>query len=625
MTLLQKLATPQRLGAAWQEILASASADEAPSAAVRGFAGKAMQAVTDLAAALSDGTYTPQALYHVDIAKPDGGRRPLDIPPVADRIVEKALIDLIEPYVDPHVSCAAVGFRPGLGVVDAVQRIVQQRDAGLKWVLRTDLNDCFPTIPRYRAAYDLMALLPDHSLDELIGLLLARTTQDKGRIRPVEGLPQGSALSPLLANLVLSQVDDALMDAGFPVVRYADDMTVMCRSADDAGAALELITQVVKELGMSIETAKTEIMDFDTGFSFLGEDFGPFYPPLLERHRTPEPLKRTLYVARSGGRVCIRNGQIVVTTKDDVDVLSVPSSHVGGLVLFGPVGLAAGARSWMLQQGIRVVFASRTGGYLGLAVPGASGVRLSRLRAQLRTADDPERALAFGRAVVSAKVRHQITLVQRFNTRQAAGSVQDDLGVMRDMIRLIAEAKDRATLMGLEGAAARAYFAAVSKLVPAPMRFQGRSRRPPMDVFNAAISYGYAVLLGECVSALVSCGLEPGIGMLHADDDARPSLALDLMEEFRPYVVDQVVLRLCRQGGLTTANGQPAPQSSGVYLDKPGKAAVVDGYERRMLQVTRGASPGFAGSIRRHVYRQAQLLAGFIMGQNDEWLGLSWR
>ena len=146
-----------------------------------------------------------------------------------------------------------------------------------------------------------------------------------------------------------------------------------------------------------------------------------------------------------------------------------------------------------------------------------------------------------------------------------------------------------------------------------------------MDVFNAAISYGYAILLGECVSALVSCGLEPGIGMLHADDDSRPSLALDLMEEFRPYVVDQAVVHLCRRGGLKAEDGTHSAQSSGIFLTKNGKAAVVDGYERRMLQVTRGALPGFAGSIRRHVYRQAQVLAQFIMGRREEWVGLSWR
>ena len=624
-TLLEEVASVPRLTAAWEAILAGPSTDEIPSVSIQRFARDATQRIAELSRSLTDTTYVPQVLHHMEIPKPDGGVRPLDVPPVLDRIVEKALVEVVEPYVDPYISCAAYGFRPGLGVADAVQRIVQERDGGLSWVMRTDLNDCFPTISRDRAAHALRALLPDRSLDDLLGLLLSRRTRQRGRVRNMEGLPQGSALSPLLCNLVLTRVDDILMDSGFPVVRYADDMVVMCASPAEAEEALSLTTRAVEELGMSIEQAKTEIMDFSTGFCFLGEDFGPFYPPVQTEYRIRDQLRKTLYVARQGSRVWIQRGRIIVTSKDDVELLSVPTSHVAGIVLFGAVGLSAGVRSWLLQQGISTVFASRSGSYLGIEIPSSSKVRLSKLRAQVHLADDPERCWVFGRAVVVAKIRHQITLVQRFNTRQVAGSVAGDLEEMRQIVQMLDSAYDRSSLMGFEGVAAKAYFSAVSKLLPEPLRFHGRSRQPPLDVFNAAISYGYAILLGECVSALVACGLEPGIGMVHADDDSRPSLALDLMEEFRPYVVDEVVVRLCRSGGLKVEDGTASPGSSGVFLGKSGKASVVDGYEHRMLQVTRGALPQFSGSIRRHIYRQAQVLSQFIMGEQEQWLGLSWR
>ena len=232
-TLLDMVASVRCLTAAWEAILGNASAEEVPSPSVQQFAREATQRIAALSESLGGGSYSPQILYHVDIPKSDGGTRTLDIPPVVDRIVEKALVEVIEPHVDPYISCAAFGFRPGLGVMDAVQRIVQERDGGLSWVLRTDLNDCFPTIPRDRAIAALLPLLPDRSLDNLVGLLLSRRTQEKGRIREVEGLPQGSALSPMLSNLVLTEVDNALLDSGFPVVRYADDMTVMCASRDE--------------------------------------------------------------------------------------------------------------------------------------------------------------------------------------------------------------------------------------------------------------------------------------------------------------------------------------------------------------------------------------------------------
>jgi CRISPR-associated protein Cas1 len=625
MALRDHVASVKRLTGVWQTMLVGDRADDAPSRGVQRFAQEAPARIARLSQSLADGTYAPQPLYHTELPKPNGEVRALDIPPVADRLVEKALVAVIEPYVDPYISSAACGFRPGLGVVDAVQRIAQQRDMGLPWVLRTDLNDCFESIPVDVAEARLLGLLPDRSLDDLIRRLLSRPTVHGGRLRRLEGLAQGSALSPLLSNLVLTAVDSALLDDGFPVVRYADDMIVACASRQEAELALGQATQVVKGMGMTIENAKTEIMDFATGFCFLGEDFGPHYPVAQDALRVHDQLRKSLYIALQGSRVWTRRGRIIVTSKDDAEVLTVPSSHVSGIVLFGAVGLSAGVRTWLFQQGITTVFASRTGQYLGVEVPASSRAKVSRLRAQVRVADDPQRSLLFARAVVGAKIRHQITVVQRFNSRPAAEAVGPHLAVMRDMAERSGLAMDRASLMGVEGTAAKAYFSALAELVPEPLRFQGRSRRPPLDVFNAAISYGYAILLGECVSALVACGLEPGIGLLHADDDSRPSLALDLMEEFRPYVVDQAVLQLCRRNSLKPTDGTTPAGQSGIFLTKAGRQAVVDGYERRMLQVTRGALPGFSGSIRRHVYRQAQLVAQFVLGNQDDWVGLSWR
>src|SRR5207248_2932970 len=99
-------------------------------------------------------------------------------------------------------------------------------------------------------------------------------------------------------------------------------------------------------------------------------------------------------------------------------------------------------------------------------------------------------------------------------------------------------------------------FGALGLLVPEPLRFDGRSRRPPLDVVNAALSLGYTLLLGEAVAALAAAGLDPAIGLLHTDADRRPSLALDLVEEFRPLIVDQVVITACTGGRLTVEHGR---------------------------------------------------------------------
>jgi CRISPR-associated protein Cas1 len=190
---------------------------------------------------------------------------------------------------------------------------------------------------------------------------------------------------------------------------------------------------------------------------------------------------------------------------------------------------------------------------------------------------------------------------------------------------LLPDAATRDELMGIEGAAARAYFAALQVLLPAELGFGGRTRRPPLDVVNAALSYDYEVLLGEAVSALGAAGLDPAVGMLHADDDARPSLALDLIEEFRPLVVDQVVAAAARRGELRLEHGRHEEGVPGVLLTRAGRETVIGAYERRMLQFTRGALPDFAGSLRRHLYRQAERVAAYVTGHSTTWTGLSWR
>ena len=112
---------------------------------------------------------------------------------------------------------------------------------------------------------------------------------------------------------------------------------------------------------------------------------------------------------------------------------------------------------------------------------------------------------------------------------------------------------------------------------------------------------------------------------MHADSDRRPSLALDLMEEFRPIIVDQVVTAAARRGSLKPEHGRREDGIPGVLLTKAGKQVLIDSYEKRMLTTTRGALPGFSGSQRRHLYRQAERIAAFVHNPNVTWTGLSWR
>ncbi|MEO3747193.1 CRISPR-associated endonuclease Cas1 [Plantactinospora sp. B5E13] len=610
------------LTTAWEDMLVDDRADGTLTAGTRRFAIDAKTHLADLADRLATGAYRPQPLTPVTIPKDDGGSRQLAIPPVTDRIVEKALASVLAPIIDPLLGPAAYAYRPGLGVTDAVQQVARLRAEGLAWVAHADIDDCFPSINMSRLRRLLSATLTEPEVLTLIDLLLSRPVSGDTGPRPGRGLPQGAPLSPLLANLALRHIDDRVTAAGFPMVRYGDDFCVLAATRADAQEGLHLVEHAAAEIGMRLG-ADSSVMSFADGFCFLGEDFGPRYPPVLNDHRIVEPATRTVYVAKPGAAVRTEAGRLIVESPDDVELLDVPTGHVERLVLFGPVGLSAGARSWALSSGVEVILASRRGHYLGQLSSGSTR-RVARLRAQLACADDSTRAIPFGRAAIEAKIRKQITLIQRFTRRDNHEDLAAAVDAMRRMLALLPDATTRDEVMGVEGAAARAYFTGLSAAVPEPLRFVGRSRRPPLDLVNAALSYGYTLLTGEAVAALAAAGLDPAIGLLHTDTDRRPSLALDLIEEFRPLVVDQAITTLARANQLRPEHARTEDGRAGILLTEAGRAAVIDAYERRMLHSTRGALPGFAGSLRRHLHRQAQRVAAYI-DRGTPWAGLSWR
>lgn len=164
-------------------------------------------------------------------------------------------------------------------------------------------------------------------------------------------------------------------------------------------------------------------------------------------------------------------------------------------------------------------------------------------------------------------------------------------------------------IMGIEGACSNAYFDALSACVPADVTFDGRSRRTPRDLPNAALSYGYAILLAECVGALHAAGLEPSISFAHAPTDKRPSLALDLMEQFRLLLVDQTVMALLRTRKLRPEHGVVDAEAGGVWLGGDGKKILVDAYEAACQRSVTCALPGYSGSWCRHIAHSVQMLA----------------
>jgi RNA-directed DNA polymerase len=221
--------------------------------------------------------YRPSAVRRVHIPKP--GRpnesRPLGIPTVRDRVVQRATLNVIEPILDHQFHERSFGFRHGVGAHDALRVVEQKLQEGYVYVVDADLKGYFDTIPKDR----LLALVKEHISDsrmlKLLKLFLDQKILEELREwSPIAGVPQGAVLSPVLSNLYLNPLDHQMADAGFEMVRYADDFIVLCRSQSEADEALRMISAWVAEAGLTLHPTKTKIVDSRVNsFAFLGYSF----------------------------------------------------------------------------------------------------------------------------------------------------------------------------------------------------------------------------------------------------------------------------------------------------------------------------------------------------------------
>ena len=223
------------------------------------------------------GTYRPSAVRRVHIPKP--GRpnetRPLGIPTVRDRVVQRAIVNVIEPILDHQFHERSFGFRHGRGAHDALGIVEQKIEEGFVYVVDADLKGYFDTIPKDRLLDLVKQHISDSRMLNLIELFLNQDIlEELHQWTPAAGVPQGAVLSPVLSNLYLNPLDHQLADEGFEMVRYADDFVVLCRTAAEAQEALAMIRQWVESAGLTLHPTKTKIVDSrQESFAFLGDSF----------------------------------------------------------------------------------------------------------------------------------------------------------------------------------------------------------------------------------------------------------------------------------------------------------------------------------------------------------------
>ncbi len=314
-----------------------------------------------------------------------------------------------------------------------------------------------------------------------------------------------------------------------------------------------------------------------------------------------------LYINEPGAVLGFAENCFTVSYRNGL-LRKIPSETLESVSLFGTVQVTSKCMAQCLKRGIGINYYSGTGSYFG-RVMSTNHINVFRHRQQIRLTEDRNFRMELAGKMIRAKLNNQSVVLRRYQ-KSTGISVKKEIGEISQYEKKAENCVSTEQLMGYEGSAAKAYFRGLSALVEKSFRFQGRSRRPPRDPFNSMLSLGYSILLNEVYGEIEHSGLNPYFGFLHSDRENHPALASDLMEEWRPVVVDSVVMSMTNGHEVFPSNFFTREDRPGFFLDREGMKKFVTRLEKKFSAKMKYLSyADYPVTFRRAIGMQAGSLA----------------
>lgn len=337
----------------------------------------------------------------------------------------------------------------------------------------------------------------------------------------------------------------------------------------------------------------------------------------------------TLYVTTQGAYLS-KEGETVLVSVEKEKRLQVPVHTLGGIVCFGRIMCSPFLMGFCAENNIGISFLTEYGRFLARVQGPVSGNVLLR-REQYRRADLPDFSVQMAKYILTGKIANSRTVLQRairdHGDKIALPDVERAVIILGESLKRIEKISDLDELRGVEGETARCYFSMFDHMITSQKNefyFKGRNRRPPLDNVNCLLSFLYTLLVHDIRSALEGVGLDPAVGFLHRDRPGRPGLALDLMEEFRSFLVDRLVLSLINLGQIK-ARGFTKADTGAVTMSDETRKEVIVTYQKRKQDEILHPYIGEKVAIGILFHIQALLLARYLRGDLDGYPPFIWR
>jgi len=272
-SLIDKVYKRKNLEMAWEKVKANRGSGGVDGQTLEAFEAQLNQQLERLQRELKEDTYQPLPVRQHPIPKRDkpGEHRMLGIPAIYDRVCQQALLNRLEPIFEPIFDDASFGYRRGRSPKDALRKVWKEIHSGSEWIVDADLRDFFGSADHEKLLTLVAQRVADSRVLRLIKAMLKAGSYGKGQLFPSKrGTPQGSVVSPVLSNILLTPFDREMRLRGYQLTRFADDWVVTCRSAAEARAAMDAARRILKQLGVELHPQKTRIVHVRYGFEFLG-------------------------------------------------------------------------------------------------------------------------------------------------------------------------------------------------------------------------------------------------------------------------------------------------------------------------------------------------------------------
>lgn len=599
--------------------------------------------------------YQPPPMQGFTIPKKDGDQRLLAVSPLFDRIIQKSAALVLTPGLDALMAQGSYGYRKGLSRQQVRYQVQNAYRQGYQWVFESDIEDFFDSINRKLLINRLKALFGKDPLWKLLNDWLGQNIHFKDTIierkNHHQGLPQGSPLSPLLANFILDDFDSDLELHGFKMIRYADDFIILCKSQHEAQLAAAGVKYSLAQVQLKLNIEKTHIVELSEGFRFLGylfrddhaielggnqadgrttfsaQDMPKNLPSWLanlgdkqaqplddddlpkQSHGTVEDQGLHLILAGDTQILTTDNHHLVVK-KDDQITHKVSWEQLHAITLIGLHHMTLPAQHQALINKVPVHMADRTGTYLGaLTSFKPAQANYKQWFIQLHMSDRQDFVLTFAKKLVDSRIHNQKqTLLKRIAHRK---DLQQSIAKLKQLQSKTHQSTTLTQLNGYEGAATKEYFKQLNLFLPQWAQFEKRTRRPPKDPFNVLLSLGYTILYSHVDSILQSAGFMTWKGLYHQQSPAHAALASDIMESYR-HMVERFAIYVINHGQIkpedfkeeTTASG-----AQGIRLSAEARRRYVSGLVNRFQKFSK------ENTLHQHLYQQAQDLKNAMQAQ----------